>query len=103
MQKTNIPPELRERFEKILYQYDIGNMSMVELLFAACKMDRSDWVSIKVSGYPKEDAEYNVCYLMPNAKWHVFTVGYSTSFKRFDFRHKDITHYQPLPQPPNQK
>lgn len=56
------------------------------------------WVS--VDELPKEAAEYNVCYKMPNGKWHVFTAGYSTSFKKWDFRNKDITHYEPLPSPP---
>jgi hypothetical protein len=51
---------------------------------------------------PEKDAQYNACYLMNNEKWNVFTSGYSSSFKRFDFGSSNITHWQPLPAPPCQ-
>lgn len=61
MQETNIPPELRERFEKMLYQYDIGNMIMVELLFAAYNMDRNEWVSVK-DRLPEHGEKVLICF-----------------------------------------
>jgi len=61
---------------------------------------KKEWVPIS-DDKPKADALYNVCYPMPNGNWHVFTTGYSISFKRFDEGNCNITHWMPLPTPPN--
>lgn len=89
------PYSLVEKFSDIddnLYDAD----QICEAYKAGLSADK--WISVKTP--PKEDAEYNVCYKMPNDKWHVFTCGYSQSFKKWDFRNKDITHWQPLPSAP---
>lgn len=57
------------------------------------------WVSVE-DRLPEEDNQYNVCYRMPNGNWVNFTTGYSLSYNRFDEGNANITHWQPLPNPP---
>jgi len=77
-------------------------------------MEQPKWFDVKDglppkrirNGKEKEESEYMLCFSENNEKWFISRYDYGFESWDFDKEHDQvynpITHYQPLPPPPNQ-
>lgn len=101
--ETNIPPELRERFEKIYAEVLTKEPSLIngfmEAMHSAYQLDRSEWVSVE-DRLPETES----VILVYTISEYIQTAYLEASSRLWvgigNYRQPKVTHWMPLPQKP---